>query len=62
MLFALSCEGQFVAELIVLASTSLGGAKVRAGAISISGFAFKKQENIMHGRTKKATASPAFYS
>ena len=37
-LFALSCEGQFVAQLIVLASTSLGGPKVRACVISLSGF------------------------
>ena len=61
-LFALSCEGQFVAQLIVLASTSLGGPKVRAGVISISGFVFEQQENIMHERTKTATGSPAFYA
>jgi len=43
----LSCEGQFLAELIAFASTSLhvGAAKVRAAAISIPGFAGQEQEN-----------------
>jgi len=35
----LSCEGQFLKELIAFASTSLDAAKVRAAAISIPGFA-----------------------
>ena len=55
-------RGEFVAQLIVLASTSLGGPKVRAGVILISGFVFKQQENIMHEGTKTATGSPAFYA
>jgi len=41
----LSCQGQFLAELITFASTSLGAAKVRAAAISIPGFAGQEQEN-----------------
>ena len=42
---ALACKGQFVAELIAFASTSLGAAKVRATTISIPGFADQEQEN-----------------
>ena len=45
----MSCEGQFVAELIAFASTSLGAAKVRAAAISTPGFADQEQENKMRG-------------
>jgi len=45
----LSCEGQFLAELIAFASTSLGAAKVRAAAISIPGFADQEQENKTRG-------------
>ena len=46
---ALFCEGQFVAELITFASTSLGAAKVRDAAISIPGFADQEQENKTRG-------------
>jgi len=45
----LSCEGQFLAELIAFALTSLGAAKVRAAAISIPGFAGQEQENKTRG-------------
>ena len=45
----MSCEGQFVAELIAFASTSLGATKVRAAAISIPGFAAQEQENKTRG-------------
>jgi len=45
----LSCEGQFVAELLAIVSTSLGAAKVRAAAISIPGFADQEQENKTRG-------------
>jgi len=45
----LSCEGQFVAELIAFAWTSLGAVKVRAAAISIPGFAHQEQENKTRG-------------
>jgi len=45
----LSCEEQFLAELIAFASTSLGAAKVRAAAISIPGIAGQEQENETRG-------------
>jgi len=46
---ALSCEGQFVTELITFAATSLGAAKARAAAISIPEFADQEQENKTQG-------------
>ena len=48
----MSCEGQFLAELIAFAATSLGAANVRAAAISIPGFADQEQENKMRGLQK----------
>ena len=47
----MSREGQFVAESIAFASTSLGAAKVRAAAISNPRFDDQEQENKMRGAT-----------
>ena len=42
-------KGNLYSELIAVASTSLGAAKVRAAAISIPRFADQEQENITRG-------------